>query len=818
MISENFRKGFKGAKTVYTTCQCNCGNTSQCVFKAHIKDGKVVAVEPDDRYNTGVGREDEILSEQDLIKTRLQRRPCTKGLVFYKYIYHPDRILYPLKRSPHAERGEGKFIKISWEEALSTIAKKMKETREKYGPYSIMVPFPYSPSNTGLVRLFSLWGAGVDGWGWSSYDAIRLMCHIMTGVPGWEYARYVSASAPDMLAHSKLIVLWGLDPTMGSCGPGHQFAWFIKLARERGTPVIIIDPRYTVAAEVLSDQWIPIKPGTDTAMFMAMTDVLFKEDLWDKEFVAKYVEPMGFEKWRKYILGGEDGIEKTPEWAEKKCAVPAETIRELTRLIARSRPTWLWCHWGVSRKSRGEQAVRAFAALQAILGYWGIPGAGPPFNIGPIRDIPVHVSWGPSGKYDVPRMYRGHYWAQAVLLLDKVRSKELSEEDYMRMVGWRADPSLFKDFNPKMLFECTGNRPHASDFLVTVTDSPNYQIKALEKMEFIVSMHSMMNPTVRYADIILPARDWMWEEKAVTRSAYGGFESINYCPGVVEPPGEVKSPIWVYIKLAEKLGIDPKNFFSYYTTDENWEKDYERYLRSCYQNVIDHYKRRNIDVPPWEEFVQGKFINCDEIEEKPFTGWSEQIKEGKPFKTASGKIEFFSNYIADEANKGKGEHVDHLGRVYENLPSDWGDLTPMSTYQKTVRGMDDPLVKNYPLMLLSPHPRYRVHYLFWNQPWLRDYVYRHRVWVSPSDAKSRGIKDDDLVRVYNDRGTVVMPAYVTSRIMPGVVVIHHGGQYTPDLSGIDFGASPSTLLGGDFDSCTTPAKATSLVQVEKYKG
>jgi anaerobic dimethyl sulfoxide reductase subunit A len=816
MISQNFRTGYKGEKTVYTTCQCNCGNTSQCVFKAHIKDGKVVAVEPDDRYNTGVGREDEILSEQDLIKTRLQRRPCTKGLVFHKYIYNPDRILYPLKRSPHTGRGEGKFIKISWEEALSTIANKMKETRGKYGPYSIMVPFPYSPSSTGLVRLFSLWGAGVDGWGWSSYDAIRLMCHIMTGVPGWEYARYVSASAPDMLANSKLIVLWGLDPTMGSCGPGHQFAWFIKLARERGTPVIIIDPRYTIAAEVLSDQWIPIKPGTDTAMFMAMTDVLFKEDLWDKDFVANYVEPVGFEKWRKYILGVDDGIEKTPEWAEKKCAVPAETIRELTRLVVRSRPTWLWCHWGVSRKSRGEQAVRAFAALQAILGYWGIPGAGPPFNIGPIRDIPFQIPWGPSGKYNVPRMYRGHYWAQAVLLLDKVRSKELSKEDYMRMVGWRADPSLLKDFNPKMLFECSGNRPHASDFLVTVTDSPNYQIKALEKMEFIVSMHSMMNPTVRYADIILPARDWMWEEKAVTRSAYGGFESINYCPGVVEPPGEVKSPIWVYIKLAEKLGIDPKDFFSYYTTDENWEKDYERYLRSCYQNVIDYYKEKNIDVPPWEEFVQGKFINCDEIEEKPFTGWSEQIKEGKPFKTASGKIEFFSNYIADEANRGKGEHVDHLGRVYENLPSDWGDLTPMSTYQKTVRGMDDPLVKNYPLMLLSPHPRYRVHYLFWNHPWLRDYVYRHRVWISPVDARNREIKDDDLVRVYNDRGTIVMPAYVTSRIMPGVVVIHHGGQYTPDLSGIDFGASPSTLLGGDFDSCTTPAKATSLVQAEKY--
>jgi anaerobic dimethyl sulfoxide reductase subunit A len=808
----------KGERTVYTTCRCNCGNTSQCILKAHIKDGIVIAVEPDDRYNTGVGREDEVLSEEDLLRTRLQRRPCTKGFVFHKYIYHTDRILYPLKRSPNTNRGEGKYVRITWEEALTTIADKMREIKEKYSPYSIIIPFPYSPtSGTGLVRLFSFWGAGVDSWGWSSYDSIKLMSHIMAGVPGWENAYYVSGSAPDMLANSKLIVLWGFDPTMGSCGPGYQFAWFLKLARERGKPVIIIDPRYTVAAEVLADQWIPIKPGTDMVMIMAMTYVVIKEGLWDKDFVSEYVEPMGFEKWRNYILGADDGIEKTPEWAEKRCAVPGRTIRELTRLVVTCKPAWLWCHWGVSRKSRSEQTVRAFAALQAMLGYWGIPGAGPAFNPGPTRDISVQAPWGPPGEYHVPRMYRGHYWAQAVLLLDKVRNGELNEEDYMRMVGWRANPLLLKDFNPKMLFQGNLNKPHTSDFLVTVTDSPNDQIKALEKMEFIVSMHSMMTPTVKYADIILPAQDWMWEEKSITRSSYGGFESINYCPGVVKPPGEVRSPLWVCIKLAEKLGIDPKKFFKYYTTDENWDRDWERYLMDSYQGVVDYYKMRNIDVPPWEEFTQGAFINCDELEERPFTGWDEQVKEGKPFRTGSGKIEFYSDYIAKEANRGKGEHLDSFGRVYENLPADWGDLTPLPNYQTTVRGMDDPLVKKYPLMLLSSHPRYRVHYLFWDHPWLREQIYRHRVWICPADAKERGIRDDEWVRVYNDRGTAVLRAYVTSRIMPGIVMIHHGGQYIPDSSGVDHGASPSTLLGGDFDSGTTPAKATSLVQIEKYQ-
>ena len=522
--------------------------------------------------------------------------------------------------------------------------------------------------------------------------------------------------------------------------------------------------------------------------------------------------------WKNYVLGVSDGIEKTSAWASAKCAVPAETIRELALLIGTTKPSWLWCHWGVSRKSRGENTVRAFVALQAMMGYWGIPGAGPPLHLGPSRAIPYQASWGPPGEYKPPMLYRSHYWAQAVLLLDKVRSGELSEEDYMRMVGWKADPATLKDFNPKMLFWGGGGKPHASDFLVTACESPNYQLAALDKMEFFVMMQSTMTPTTRYADIILPAQDWMWEEKNVVKSnGYGGFECINYCPGVVKPPGEVKPWVWVYTKLAEKLGINPKRFFKYYTTDDNWDKDWERYLMDCYQLVVDYYKKRNIKVPSWEEFTKGKFINCDELDDKPFTGFDAQIKEDKPFKTESGKIEFYSNYVANAANRGKGEHYDCTGRLYDNLPSDWGSLTPSVVYQTTVRGMDDPVVKQYPLMLLCPHDRYRVHYLFWEHPWLRKHVYQHRVWISTTDAKARGIKDADVVLVYNDRGKAVMPCYVTSRLMPGIVVIHHGGKYIPDKSGVDLGASPSTLLGGDFESCITPAKATNLVQIEKYQ-
>ena len=429
----------------------------------------------------------------------------------------------------------------------------------------------------------------------------------------------------------------------------------------------------------------------------------------------------------------------------------------------------------------------------------------------------VSEGWGPLGDYQVPILYRCHYWNDAVMLLDKVRSGELSEKDYMRMVGWRDDPSILKDFNPKMLF-WGGESQYGANHLVTQFDSPVYQIPAMEKMEFIVSVNSMITPTAKYADIILPAQDWMWEEMNIVPSG-GTTASINLCVGLAKPPGEVKPRIWMSCKLAEKLGVDPKKFFPYYTSDENWDKDWERYQKDTYQKIVDRYQKAGVTLPTWEEFIKGKFINCDELTtDKPPESYGKKINKDKPFHTESGKIEFYSRYLADETNRGKGRHYDAHGSLYQYIPSDWGSLTPKAIYKEAVRGMNDPLVKKYPLLVITPPGRYRVHSLFWTNPWLKDQVYQHRIWISITDAKARGIKDGDMVTAYNDRGKVVMPAYVTARIMPGIIAVRSGAWYEPDKSGVDFGASASSLLGGDYESCIAPAKAATLAQVEKYEG
>jgi anaerobic dimethyl sulfoxide reductase subunit A len=800
-----------GEEMVYSGCVINCG-AGQCVLKVRRKNGKITAIEPDDHYFPGVAREDNVATETDIIKNRFQLRGCPMAWVFHKLAYAPDRILHPLKRVEGSKRMEGRYERISWDEALDLVARNMEETVDKYGPYSITTAYQPSPN---LERIFGLWGAGVEGWGWCSMDPGRLAMHLMGGVPGWSYNE-TSNDLADVLLNTKLIVLWGFEPTINHFGPGHQVAYFLKMARERGTPVICIEPRYTTAAEVLADQWIPIKPGTDTAMMLAIGYVLFTENLYDKEYVEKYVDPRGVEEWRKYILGEADGTRKTPEWAEKICGVPAETIRSFTYLYSQKKPTWLWLGWGPPRKSRGENVVRAAAALQAIMGNWGVAGGSVPFKIGtrmkPARMLP----YGEIPKVRVPKMYRSHKWAQMVLLKEKVESGELSEQEYKAMIGWRAPEGLPLP-TPKMLMG-GGTWLHNTTTLNNAADSTNDHIKAADKMEFIVWMHSHMSPALWISDVILPVADQSLEDRKIWGGGspgYGGFVDVTYVPGVIDPPGEAKPAHWIYTEIARRLGIG-ELYNTYCAEDGDWWEGWDRYLKYEYERMVEELQAQGAKTPEWEEFKKNGLINVQELNEKPHHAYTDFIERGKPLQTHTGKIEIYSYAIGDESQRGKLP-VDDFGRIVDNLPNDWRDLPPIPAYQPMYRGMDHPDVKRFPLFLLSAYSRYRNHTTFWNVPLLRGDCYRHAVWMNPADAQARGVKDGELVRVFNNKGVAVVPTYVTSRAMPGMIVIHHGGQYTPDADGVDWGCTPNIFFT-DPESPVTAPLVSNLVQVERFTG
>ncbi|MEE9569912.1 MAG: molybdopterin dinucleotide binding domain-containing protein, partial [Candidatus Binatia bacterium] len=285
-------------------------------------------------------------------------------------------------------------------------------------------------------------------------------------------------------------------------------------------------------------------------------------------------------------------------------------------------------------------------------------------------------------------------------------------------------------------------------------------------------------------------------------------------PGVIEPAGESKPANWIFTEIARRLGIGDQ-YNSFCEEGGDWWEGWEKYLKHEYDRMVEELREQGGNPPDWEDFKKTGVYNVQELNERPFHGYSGFIDGGKPLQTKTGKIEIYSYVIGDESQRGEF-HVDDYNRVIDFLPNDWRDLAPIPIYQTMYRGMDHPDVKRFPLMLLSCYPRYRLHSTFWNVPWLRGDCYRHAIWINVADAQKRGIKDGEMVRVLNDKGVAVIPAYVTSRVMPGVVVIHHGGQYQPDRDGVDRGCTPNIFLT-DPESPVTVAHVTNLVQVETYR-
>jgi len=336
-------------KIVYTACSAHCGGT--CLLKVYIKDGLVTRIETDD------GEEPQL-------------RACLRHRAYRQLLYHPDRILYPLRRV--GERGEGKFERISWDEALDTVASNIKRVRDTYGPGAIVLGT--SSGDSGVLQMASLAGrmlalaGGYTGmWGIHSYEG-----GIYASLAS--YADINSGNTRDDLPNSKLIILWALDPVSSI----HQTGtiWYLTKAKEAGARIISVDPRFTRTTMAIVDQWIPIRPSTDTAMLVAMAYVMIKENLQDQKFIDKYT--VGFEQFKSYVMGDEDGIPKTPSWAEAITGVSATTIEGLAREYATTKPAALLDGIAAVRTAYGEQFHRAAIVLAAMTGNIGIHGGNAP--------------------------------------------------------------------------------------------------------------------------------------------------------------------------------------------------------------------------------------------------------------------------------------------------------------------------------------------------------------------------------------------------------------------------------------------------------
>lgn len=801
----------------YTSCGYHC--LCQCILKVRVRDGVIASCEPDDSINPYLPREDGYLSDDLIDKGMIQTRPCAKGYVQAHMIDDPCRVKYPMRRV--GKRGEGKFERISWEEALDIVARKLVEVKEKYGPLSILHQ-PYSGLSLCSFPLAPWFGAGFAGWalhslgGWEDPEL-------------WVLGTAFPEEAQDEanIFKSRLIVLWGFNPASTRSG---GFLYNLLRAKERGIPIICVESRYSPSVEILADQWIPIRPTTDVAMMLAMANVWFKEKLYDKEYVDKFIEPHGLGRWKAYVLGVHDGIDKTPQWAEKICGVPADTIGEFAKLYARSKPVNLNVSGSIGRQFYGENPARAAMYLQALTGNTCIPGGTAAAETGmwlgqPSLPKPV-VDWRRKpGTYKPPLLICAYKWPKAVDMREKFNKGEISKEKYNNAIG-----SAAENEPPNIQMVVLESNNHLNSL-----PDINSTIRAFKKLDFIVVFsHYTDMPSARYADILLPhlatafeGRQCQWTIDFTDLFHFGRNlgNYFIYCQKCIDPPGEIRSSEWIWVQIAKRLGI--AGLYSPRLADvpdDKWDEVIEELHKEAYETWAVREEIAPLNPPSWEEF-QKKPIFRWEIKDPYFPFKKDVENRRNPFKkTESGKIEFYSKGLAKGPDYlAANEFIPESGRCYGR-----GNLPPMA--QMTFGGKDNFYsqdTKKYPLLMSSPHSYFRVHSFLDNQPLLADECYRHAVWINLADAKSRGIADDEPVRVYNDLGEIIIPAYVTSRVVPGTVCIFHGGWYMPgdaksDLmpDGIDTRGAPSLLIHNEDlpESIVGFFPCKGLVQIEKCVG
>jgi len=694
------------------------------------------------------------------------------------------------RQSDGTKRGKERFVKVSWDTAFQLAAKALSEVKENYGNEAIFGG-SYGWSSAGrfhhaqsqVHRFLNKFGGYVSSRDTYSVGAGFRILPYTLGIDG-VFSLYQAVQVKEMVGHTELMVCFGglsmKNTQVDGGGVGnHSALGDLQRLKESNIECVNVSPMRDDMADFLNAQWMANKPNTDTALMLGLAHTIYTEDLHDRSFLNKYT--VGFEKFVPYLMGESDSQPKDAQWAATITGVSKVTIVKLARTMA-TKPTLIGASWSLQRAEHGEQPWWMALTLACMLGYIGKKGCGLNYGFGSVHSV------GFSGRKAFS--FERASFPQGVNAIDK----------YIP-VARIADMLL----NPGDLFDYDGRKLRYPDIkaIVWAGGNPfhhhqdlNKLIRAWAKPEVIIVNEIFWNSNARRADIVFPATS-MLERNDMS----GGSNDHYITPNkkIIEPFALAKNDYEIYSGIAEKLGIAAQ--FTEGKTADEW-------VRHLYNTTRANAQEKSINLPAFDDFIKGDSIDLSpQLEDQQYL-IEKFIEDPNLYPvtlTESGKFEIFSETI------GKYE---------------LDDCPPHPTWMEKEEWLGSKRALLYPLHLISNQPKNRLHSQLDHGPVSRKSKINGRevMLIHNVAAHERGLRSDDIVRLFNDRGSCLAAVQLTDDIRPDVVVLPTGAWFDPEDSQVegsmDIHGNPN-ILTRDVGSSKLGQGCTAhscLVDVEKYTG
>ncbi len=735
-------------------------------------DKGVVAVHPDSRDADPSPIGQSLLNTRDA-NVRVARPAIRKG-------YLRDGL-----NSDGAARGREGFVEVPWDEALDIAANAIRRTVHQFGNEAIYGG-SYGWSSAGrfhhaqsqLHRFLNFAGGYTFSvQSYSTGTAQVILPHVL-GTPALQLMRE-APTLEDIAKNARLVVSFGgismknMQINQGGIG-NHSARTQLTAMCKAGVEVICVSPVRDDVAEFVGAKWWPVRPNSDVALMMGLAHTLHTEGLHDEKFLESHCT--GYRQFSDYLVGDSDGQPKSAEWASRLCDIDAEQIRALARRMA-SQPCLLSISWSLQRTEHGDQPYWMVTVLSAMLGNSGLPGQGVGFGYGSLHN------YGFAGRRLLPfrpaALDQGRNAVKQYIPVARIADMLLNPGGQYPFNGeTRAYPDI------KLIYWAGGNPFHHHQDL-------NRLRQAWAQPQTVIVNEPYWTATARHADIVFPTTTALEREDFASGTSDSAISAMHQ---VFEPYAQSRDDFAAFSGLAYRLGFGEE--FCEQLTPRQW-------LEKMWAETTGRAREHGLVLPEFDEFWNsgGYHAPLSALAEERFA--LERFRADPathPLKTPSGKIEIYSEKIASFALADCPGHP-----VWNNKQEFLGSERS----------------KQFPLALVSNQPITRLHSQldFGATSVAAKRQGREVVRINPTDARRRAVSDNDIVRIFNDRGATLASACLDDGVRAGVIVLPTGAWFDPSGDDdLEVHGNPNVLTRdvGTSTLCQGTSAHSCLVDLERF--